>query len=555
MLSGAYYLIPEPFMRSTHVAPAQAREAIPDRVLRAVNIVQATRWRINGTILDLMREAWLSGDALGGLPSAWDAPLPSRVSEEEWRKMTPADRARVKYQREQLHKAAVKTRGKRDAFLRKLNIAQEFVGQPSIYMPHFCDFRGRMYPMAQDLNPQSDDLGKALLMFADGKTLGPLGLYWLAMRLSGCAGQDKLTLDERYAWCVEHHELIIDSAQSPFDGHRFWAEADDPWSFLATALEWEMATGLDSPETFVSHLPIPLDGSCNGLQHLSLMARDPVGAKATNCSRDGDRHDLYTEVADVVKRIVAEDAAGGNATAVAVLANGVTRATVKRAVMTTPYGVTERGIQDQLISDGHLDEVEDGKLRAAIYLKDVIVSALSETVSAARDVMAYLQETARVLAAEDRPLSWRTPDGLVVTQAYYNQDRKRVNTLAGRLSLEVPGPDLGLSKKKQALAAAPNVIHSFDAAHLRQTVRSAHDLHDICSFAVVHDSFGTHAADTAMLAAVLRLELSKMYRVDRLAEFHENVKAANPDTVDLPAPPPLGSFDPAEVEEAPYVFG
>jgi DNA-directed RNA polymerase len=38
----------------------------------------------------------------------------------------------------------------------------------------------------------------------------------------------------------------------------------------------------DNPEEFVSHLPVPLDGSCNGLQHLAAMGRDVVGAQATN---------------------------------------------------------------------------------------------------------------------------------------------------------------------------------------------------------------------------------------------------------------------------------
>ena len=62
------------------------------------------------------------------------------------------------------------------------------------------------------------------------------------------------------------------------------------------------------PTTFPSHLPIPLDGTCNGLQHLSLMGRDRVGAEATNCANIDERRDLYIAVRDEVRKLVSADA-------------------------------------------------------------------------------------------------------------------------------------------------------------------------------------------------------------------------------------------------------
>jgi DNA-directed RNA polymerase len=60
------------------------------------------------------------------------------------------------------------------------------------------------------------------------------------------------------------------------------------------------------------------------------------------------RRDIYTEVAAVVSRMVTEDAGAGDELAKLWLGR-VNRKTVKRAVMTTPYGVTEQGIGRQLL--------------------------------------------------------------------------------------------------------------------------------------------------------------------------------------------------------------
>jgi DNA-directed RNA polymerase len=44
--------------------------------------------------------------------------------------------------------------------------------------------------------------------------------------------------------------------------HRFWTEADQPWLFLAACLEWKRYK--EEGYGMISHLPISMDGSCNG---------------------------------------------------------------------------------------------------------------------------------------------------------------------------------------------------------------------------------------------------------------------------------------------------
>lgn len=549
MFDGGYYLIREPLLREGMYKHITSPEAVSDTMLDAVNLIQDTPWAINTWVLDIMREAWVSGDLLGGLPSPYDDPVPARQEDAAWEAMSKEEKANWKYELSKVHETNAKAQAKRKAFLSKLEIAESLRDRSAIFFPHFLDFRGRIYPMPQDLNPQGDDIARALLMFAEGKPLGTRGLYWLAIRLANTYGMDKLTMAQRIDWVSDNHILIVDSAENPLDGHRFWADADDPWSFLVTCREWVDAT----PET-ISHLPIPLDGTCNGLQHLSMMGRDQVGAEATNCCDRDERHDLYSEVAGVVDRLIKEDAATkGMTEAHEWITRGVDRKVVKRAVMTTPYGVTARGIQDQLISDGFTNGMTGERLQNAAYMRDKIVAALSETVVAAKEIMAYFQECAAALAHVEQPLRWITPADMEVTQGYHRLSMKRVRTLLGMLKLMEGDQTYGFDSRKQTLAAAPNVIHSFDAAHLAKTALRCHRQWGMQSFAFIHDSYGTHACDTDRLGQALREEAYGIYKDDQLVRFHEYLGAYAPD-VELPALPEKGSYDISEVLQARYFF-
>jgi DNA-directed RNA polymerase len=155
-------------------------------------------------------------------------------------------------------------------------------------------------------------------------------------------GEDKLAPVERYEFAKEmlEHGLIQQWVDDPMI-NRGWLEADAPFQFLAVAAEWVWAHRLSDPATHVSHLPGNLDGSCNGAQHLSIMARDLVGATATNCTTSDIRNDLYMEVADRVFERVQADAALGNPDALFWLPKLIDprdrRQTVKRSVMTVPF--------------------------------------------------------------------------------------------------------------------------------------------------------------------------------------------------------------------------
>src|SRR5205085_11516304 len=102
---------------------------------------------------------------------------------------------------------------------------------------------------------------------------------------------------------------IIDFAHNPVRVHRFWKEADKPWTFLAACQEWKCYR--EQGPDFRSHLPVSMDGTCNGYQHLSAMGRDPIGGRATNLLPFDEPQDIYQEVADHVRRRIRQDLESG----------------------------------------------------------------------------------------------------------------------------------------------------------------------------------------------------------------------------------------------------
>ena len=71
---------------------------------------------------------------------------------------------------------------------------------------------------------------------------------------------------------------IVDSAEQPLRGRGWWKQSEEPWQTLAACMELTRALRSEDPESFVSHLAVYQDGSCNGLQHYAALGRDSTGA-------------------------------------------------------------------------------------------------------------------------------------------------------------------------------------------------------------------------------------------------------------------------------------
>lgn len=557
--SGGYTVIKSDLLRAgMHGHTRSLKDPVSASHLAALNTLQDTPWKINSFVLDAMRELWLQGNGVAGLPVSDDIPMPQNLPDSEWALMSDEAKSDWKRKKARIYTMNREMVSKRDALLRILDLAETLRDEEAIYFPHSLDFRGRMYPIPQDLNPQGDDLTKSMLLFAEGKPVGRRGYFWLQVHAANCAGQDKLALEDRVKWCQENLRMIMETADDPVSTVGWWGsdDFDSPFGFIAACRE--LSNVAEYGFEAITHLPVQVDGSCNGLQHLSALGRDRRGAVATNVAANEVRQDIYQQVADRCGEIVAEDARKGVEEA-PTWAGKITRKTVKRAVMTTPYGVTSRGIRNQLVDDGHthkaIGENAIGHHKAASYLTEVIQRAMDETISSASTIMGYFQDVAVALAKAGLPLQWTSPSGMKVQQSYYRLSQNRIVTLYGRVYMNSSDESMGLDVSKQANGAAPNVIHSFDAAHMVATINFARDVYGITNFSMIHDSYGCHAGDMDNLSIALRRTFVEQYKGDVLGSFHlEQLQVAEPLGIELPTPPVLSDFDISEVMKSDFFF-
>lgn len=536
------------------------------RVLDSINAVQATPWRINKDILEILEWCWDQKIPLGSdgkeLMPRYEPTIPPGIPEgytyASYKEEHPIDFKKLMTFRATTFKENMRARSKR--FLAKycLGIAKRYKDREAIWFPHNADFRLRIYPIPTLLNPQGSDLSKGLLEFAEGKRLGEDGAYWLHVHAANCWGVDKVSNAERVEWTQRNIDAILDSAMNPKDGMCFWMEADKPVSALAVA--FELLKYQVHGDDLVSHLPVYMDGTCNGLQHFSAMLRDEVGAKATNLIPQDKPNDIYAQVANIVKDKAEMAAHQGDQWANAWVPI-ITRSTVKQPVMTLPYGATLRGMSGQLEEwlkkNSPMLFTYTDTLRACNWLAKVTYDSIGEVVQAAILAMNYLQGVARVLAKLDKPVSWVTPIGFPVLQYYMKFDSKRFQaSIKGKkITVSISTDTYSLDRGRQGQGIAPNFVHSGDSSHLLLTVLLAKQ-QGIDSFAMVHDSYGTHASDVSVLHACIREAFVEMYSPNVLQEFHENIKKQldDEDIVLLPEPPMLGNLDLETVKDSEYFF-
>lgn len=552
-------------------------------VYDAINALQRTAWQINSQVLAVMKTLWDSGSELAGIPPRDGIPMPAVPADIE----ENADaRKEYRVQAAKTHMQNLQIMGHRIGFSIGLDIAKRYEGFRRIYMPYQLDFRGRIYAVPH-LNPQGSDFQKALLRFASGKPIGA-GWRWLAIHGSNTAGWDKVSLEDRVQWVLDHSEEICAIAENPYD-NRGWCgsigdvEIDKPWQFLAFCFEW--AGFMRHGEGFVSKLPIAMDGSCSGIQHFSAMLRDEVGGKAVNLMPADLPQDVYGMVAKKVIEQAEKDAVSGTedelkhteegtayikrgtkALAKQWLAFGISRKTTKRSVMTLAYGSKEYGFKEQLMEDIIRPAKQSGKdfpfdgdgYQGAAYMAKAIWVAVNKVLVKAGEAMRWLQGAAALAAKEGLPVRWTTPVGMPIMQAYADQEARKVKTaINGRLVYLTMYRDTDkLDRRKQSSGIAPNFVHSCDAAHLMLTVARAKQA-GIQSFAMIHDSFGTTAADTELLYKAVREALVEMYeQCDIIRRFRDEIaqQLSDEGKENLQEPPKRGALDLSQITESRYCF-
>ena len=563
---GGYHYLPEPMpiitgrVSKNYLEDMSNNEAMAS-IYECLNTIQEVPWRINNAILHVLRDLWDRGgtEPVAGLPGSDPRELPAKPHDIETNEQA---RKEWRSQASIVHLDNRSQGGRRLLINSLVYLAEKFQGFERIYFPHNLDSRGRVYAIPTHLSPQGHDASRGLLEFAEGKPIdNPRSKGWLMIDGANLYGEDKVPFDERIAWVEENTDRFVAMAADPLSD-MVWAEADKPWQFLAWAMDY--AGLVNQGYGYVSHRAVALDGSCNGLQHLSAMLRDSKGAQVVNLSPGDKPQDVYQRVADATIEALRERA-GEDELARKWLEVGVDRKICKRPVMIVPYSGTKHAsrkyIEEHMESQhGQQWADKDDRFKASFYLAPIMWDTINQEIAAAREVMTFLTDIAKVTTQAELPLQWSTPDGFVVQQAYWSLAERQIKTRMGDrlvyLTLREAKKGGKLDMRDQKNGAPPNFVHSFDAAALRQYVLLGKD-NDITSFSLVHDSFATHAADTDMSAACLRHAFVSIYEDrDVLADLLEQVRQYLPTKYaqTLPEKPELGDFDIQDVLESTYFF-
>ncbi|KAK7250654.1 hypothetical protein RIF29_33212 [Crotalaria pallida] len=556
---GAYLFLPSYVMR-IHGA-RQQREAVKrapknqlDPVFEALDTLGNTKWRVNKKVLSVIDQIWANGGRLADLVDRENVPIPEEPD--------TADEAEIrkwKWKVKTTKKENNERHSQRCDIELKLAVARKVKDEEGFYYPHNLDFRGRAYPMHPYLNHLGSDLCRGILEFAEGRALGKSGLHWLKIHLANlyAGGVDKLSYEGRVAFTENHLDDIFDSADMPLEGKRWWLQAEDPLQCLAACINLSEALRSPTPETTISHMPVHQDGSCNGLQHYAALGRDKLGAAAVNLVGGDQPADVYSGIAARVLEIMKRDAdkdpqTNPNALHARHLISQVDRKLVKQTVMTSVYGVTYIGARDQIkrrLKERCAIEDDSELFVASCYAAKTTLIALEEMFEAARSIMSWLGDCAKVIASTNQAVRWITPLGLPVVQPYRQIGRHLVKTSLQILTLQRETDKVMV--KRQRTAFPPNFVHSLDGSHMMMTAVACKKAG--LNFAGVHDSYWTHACDVDEMNRILREKFVELYEAPILENLLDGFQKTFP-TLKFPPLPERGDFDLREVLESPYFF-
>ncbi|XP_041647911.1 DNA-directed RNA polymerase, mitochondrial isoform X2 [Cheilinus undulatus] len=573
---GTYLLTPTKLMRS--VEGATQHEVLLEKcqnlhaVLDSLNQLGNCAWRINKPMLDIMISIFndRGSEKLDIPPPMSEAP--------EIPYFNPKDPVYTADEKTHMKREVIKAKKKcsemhslRMDALYKLSIANHMRDEV-FWFPHNMDFRGRTYPCPPYFNHLGSDVTRAILVFAEGKKLGPKGLDWLKIHLVNLTGlKKKSSMQGRLEYANTIMDDILDSADNPFTGKKWWMNADEPWQALACCMEIANAVRFPDPTQFISHFPVHQDGSCNGLQHYAALGRDVIGATSVNLMPCDVPQDVYSGVAQQVEEFRARDAEQGLKIA-QVLEGFISRKVVKQTVMTVVYGVTRYGGRLQI--EKRLREIDefpkDYIWDASHYLVRLVFSGLKEMFTGTREIQDWLTESATLISKSGHTVEWVTPLGLPVIQPYHRTRTHVFKSAMQDINLQISydtkeRPDT----MKQKNAFPPNFIHSLDSTHMMLT--ALHCYSAGLTFVSVHDCFWTHALTVDTMNKICREQFVALHSQPILQElstfllekYCNNVQAEAKNKkyqayrklmLLLANVPQTGDFDLKQVKESTFFF-
>ena len=302
--------------------PPTPRCKLNKEIILAMNTLQDTQWEINLHLLATLFDIVL----VGGTKLSSVYPDPSEWIDKK-KKLIKKIQPKRKFEDVFYHKTSNETNDERRMIL---EYAKRLIDHNANVFWHswVCDSRGRLYPRCATLSPHGDDTSKGLIRFKHWKPLGDDGILWLYVHVQnlmqgvenkswkdGIAAGKKQTIDQKIAWVKDNLGELRKIANDPSEYANLLElrtarkPKSEVFQRLAAILELDRvhsvfdSTGEDWTKV-TSGLPIHMDASCNGYQHISTLLRAGNLAKLVNVIGDKDKppNDFYQDVADEARK-------------------------------------------------------------------------------------------------------------------------------------------------------------------------------------------------------------------------------------------------------------
>ena len=310
---------------------------------------------------------------------------------------------------------------------------------------------------------------------------------------------------------------------------------------------------------YIVRLPVFLDATCSGIQHLAALIKDYELGSRVNLipsSESDSVGDIYSDMLDPINEEINKYGKEKLGDFLKFKDIVLTRQIIKHSIMTKVYNVTNYGIEKQLesklekIEVDVKDDLQENKksLKSVVIHDQVYLEALgkkskityfkvpaknkkgyvlvtrkelfkiAEIINervfflfpSLKYIYDYLISISKLMIKLQIPLNWFTPNGIKVTQSYMKTEAKRVSIKLGQKSkvLVVRKTTDFVDTAKQAQAIIPNMIHSLDATHLINIINNASESKTLSAVPVisVHDCFGTLPNKMADLELLVKKE-------------------------------------------------
>lgn len=443
-----------------------------------------------------------------------------------------------------------------------LAIVQFLKDYPKFYFPIKMDTRGRIYCNTTYFNYQSSELAKALLLFAEPGIINKKNLddvKYLEYYGVNTFGKSKISEFQKKKWIKDNLEDILD-----YKNCKLLDKASDKFLFLAFCIEYSRYIKFinDEQETeFKTFLPIQLDATCNGFQHLAMLSNENTLFQELNLvnHKNSTPNDFYSFLVHKLNLMFENKIKEGTSLDKDDLVRYkrlldfvLERSNIKKAIMTIPYNASHQNMVKYITSSLFLVEEEtkdkdvwysktskEEGLSPLISLKDIsllvssIMFIIHNDFEKIKKLMKYLRNVATILTMLNLPVIWTLPHGLTVKQSYLE-----VKSVALRpymyskvkINMQVVNKNK-LNKNHQVRALMPNLIHSLDATSLSLLNNKFNMLYlkenkKLPQFLSVHDCFGTTLDKVDTLKTLLTSVYMEIYSETSYLEiFDKNLIA------------------------------